>query len=279
MSSDQGQNEPRFEVNLEDNPPQDIYDHAPPVSDASRSRRRLLGVVVALAALTGFAGIAWYATNKGQQNSGAVVPVISADLQPVKVRPAEPGGLKVPNRGMKVFERMAPGAEPQKVERLLPPAEKPMARPKAETELSLPSGPLVPEAPAIKARPVVPVAPAEVAATKPPELIAPKATAKTVAKIVAPAKVTAPKQNLRGAWRVQLGAVRSESRAKAAVKQLVNANKDVLGNLKMEIVRADLGSRGVYFRMRAGPFADRTTASAACRKLAVRKLSCIAVKP
>jgi cell division septation protein DedD len=268
MSSDQGQNEPRFEVNLEDNPPQDIYDHAPPVSDASRSRRRLLGVVVALAALTGFAGIAWYATNKGQQNPGAVVPVISADVQPVKIRPAEPGGLKVPNRGMKVFELMTPAAEPQKIERLLPPSEKTMARPKAEPESSPPSGPLVPEAPAIKARPAEPKAP--------------KATAKTVVKEVAPAKVAAvaaPKQNLRGAWRVQLGAVRSESRAKAAVKRLVNANKDVLGKLKIEIVRADLGSRGVYFRMRAGPFTDQTMASAACRKLAARKLSCIAVKP
>jgi cell division septation protein DedD len=91
--------------------------------------------------------------------------------------------------------------------------------------------------------------------------------------------VTTPKQAITGAWRIQLGAIKSEPRAQAAAKRLMTANKDVLGTLKMEIVRADLGSRGVYFRMRAGPFADRTAASAACRKLAARKLSCIAVKP
>ncbi|MFT5538606.1 MAG: cell division septation protein DedD [Alphaproteobacteria bacterium] len=277
MSSDQGKNEPHFEVNLEDNTTRDIYDHAPPVSSASRSRRRLLGVGVALVALTGFAGIAWYATHKGQQNPGAVVPVISADTQPVKVRPAEPGGLKVPNRGMKVFERMTPGAEPQKIERLLPPAEKPMGLPKTESEPALPSGPLVPQAPTIQARPTVPAVPPAVVATKTSELKAPKATPKAAA--VTQTKAVALSKNVGGAWRVQLGAVRSEARAKTAVKRLVDANKDVLGSLKMEIVRADLGSRGVYFRMRAGPFADRTAASAACRKLAARKLSCIAVKP
>jgi len=49
--------------------------------------------------------------------------------------------------------------------------------------------------------------------------------------------------------------------------------------LKIGIVRADLGTRGVYFRLRAGPLKDRAAADALCRKLAGRKVGCIVVKP
>ena len=129
MPSDHGQYEPRLTApTFEDD---DDMDLDPRIRRPKPRRNRLLAAVVAVAALTGFAGIAWYATSKGRQNPGAVAPLITAERDPVKERPAEPGGMDVPNRNLQVFNRMNPDAQPQRVERLLPPSEVPMPRPPA----------------------------------------------------------------------------------------------------------------------------------------------------
>ncbi len=71
------------------------------------------------------------------------VPVIRAQTGPVKVRPENPGGLKVPDRDKLVYDRMqksAGGAEGQDggqdrgrgPERRLPPPEQPLPRPAAK---------------------------------------------------------------------------------------------------------------------------------------------------
>lgn len=274
MPSDPSQHEPRFEPHLAA-PRAEVYDR----SEALRPKRRgrWLAILAAFVALGAFAGVAWYATNKGQTNPGATVPVITAENTPVKERPAEPGGMEVPNRNIQVFDRITPDGQPQKVERLLPPAETPMARPAPEAKP--PAGPLVPDAPAIASRAAAP-APRPAAAedravaavpVTPPRMedSAPKAAAPK-AKAAASAA---------GAWRIQLGAARDEARAKASIAQMQKANGDLLKGLAPDIVRADLGAKGVFWRMRMGPLADQRAAADLCRKLAARKVGCIVVKP
>lgn len=292
MTSDQGQNGPRFEPRFDEDEERafDVDPYDRPAADPRRVfRRRVLGGVVALAALAGFGGIAWYATSQGHRDPGAVVPVITADKQPIKERPAEPGGLAVPNRDMQVFNQLNSSGQPQKVEQLLPPAEKPVARPQAEAEPAPPKGPAAPPAPAIQSRPegqaAVPAAPqapgtevAKVPVTPPtmPKEEAPKQ--ETKAAPAAPKPAAKQTASTGGSWRVQLGASKDQARAKAALARIVKANSDVLGSVPSEVVRADLGKKGVYFRMRAGAFADRAAADALCSKLKARKVGCIPVK-
>jgi TPR repeat protein len=83
----------------------------------------------------------------------------------------------------------------------------------------------------------------------------------------------------RDDFRVQLGAVRSKARAVKEAKRLISLHKRTLGRLTIVPVRADLGSRGVYYRLRVGPFPDRATADSLCRKLSARQQNCIVVKP
>lgn len=298
MPSDQGQNEPRFEPRISA-PATEVYDRADRQGPKPR-RARWLAVVVALTALGAFGGVAWYATSKGQKDPGATVPVITADRDPVKERPAEPGGMDVPNRNLQVFNRITPGTEPQKVERLLPPAETPVARPAAEATANPPSGPAVPDAPSIAARgdaakdaraPAAPTPEREVAAVpvavpKPPvEAAAQAARGETPAASQdasvqqAPVQQAPVQQAMTGAWRIQLGAVREEARAKSAVARIAKANADLFKGMSPEILRVDLGSKGIYYRMRMGPLADKAAADALCRQLAGRKVGCLVVKP
>ena len=68
------------------------------------------------------------------------VPLIKAATGPVKVRPENPGGLKVPNRDKLVYDRMQQGGtgEGRAPERLLPAAEEPLPKPKPMKDKPVP---------------------------------------------------------------------------------------------------------------------------------------------
>ena len=78
---------------------------------------------------------------------------------------------------------------------------------------------------------------------------------------------------------MQLAAVRDEGGAKKEWARVKKKNPRLLGNLTLDVVRADLGSRGIYFRLRAGPIADRASAKKLCQDLAKRKVGCLVIRP
>ncbi len=89
-----------------------------------------LGFVVG--AVTIVAGSVWFGFRHSAGISDeASLPLIKADPRPLKSRPAQPGGMEVPNQDKLVFDRLDPGAAPPMVERLLPPPEAPLPRPVA----------------------------------------------------------------------------------------------------------------------------------------------------
>ncbi|MDF1791638.1 MAG: SPOR domain-containing protein [Thalassobaculaceae bacterium] len=114
----------------------DAYDRPgppPELRDPPR-RSRALGAFLATFALAAFAGVVWYAYDRGlQAGSEATAPLIQADPSPIKVRPEQPGGLDVPNQDKLVYGALRPGQEDgATVERLLPPPEKPVEPPQPE---------------------------------------------------------------------------------------------------------------------------------------------------
>ncbi len=46
--------------------------------------------------------------------------------------------------------------------------------------------------------------------------------------------------------------MKSEAEAMAAWKKAQTTNKDLLANLSPDVQRADLGAKGIFFRLRAG---------------------------
>lgn len=91
---------------------------------------------------------------------------------------------------------------------------------------------------------------------------------------------TAPTTELQAAgapFRVQLVSMRSQSEAEQAWQTLRQRHADVLGSLDGNVVPADLGGRGIYYRLRAGPFADRDRANGVCQALSRQHVDCIVV--
>lgn len=223
-------------------------------------------------------------------------PMILAPKFDLKQKPTDPGGMKVPDRDKLVYDRMAgdqaTGGAGQ-VERLLPPPEAPIAPPKAKPQTLNPAA-AVPkvEAPVVAAEvkptppPVAPAAPEPEKTVVKAKPVAPPPAPKLVAKpapkpVAKPAPVVAAKATgIAGkGYMVQLSAVRNEANAKSEWARLVKKHKDVLGELQLVIQRADLGTKGIFYRVRGGWFANRAQAKAICDELAKRNVGCLIAKP
>jgi len=81
-----------------------------------------------------------------------------------------------------------------------------------------------------------------------------------------------------GNYRVQLAALKTEADANSAWKRLAAKYPDILGSLAPHLEKADLGTKGIYYRVQAGPFTDKNTARDICAKLKALGQQCL-VKP
>ena len=74
---------------------------------------------------------------------------------------------------------------------------------------------------------------------------------------------------------LHLASFRSKKSADRAWVQLRRAHRSILGQMKSEITRVNLGrKKGVYFRLIAGPFKTASAAAQACKRLKSRRQYC-----
>ncbi len=273
--------------------------------------RQMVMVVMAIAVLAGFSAVVIYSYDRGKSpDPGAEAPLITADNSPTRVRPKEPGGMKVPDRDKRVFSRINPNENPPRIEQLLPPPEIVMSRPPFDadnldekTRRALATEPaagpggvenLVPAPPVAKptagrgAGPKPKARPRVVGKTKTKPAPAAPAAAKpsvpdSVPRKAAPARQVASTGGGRG-WRVQIAASRSAKAARKSWQDIKRRHRDLFGALRLMLVKADLGkgtgkAKGVFYRMQVGPLAGPDAARKLCARVKQRKLGCFVVKP
>jgi hypothetical protein len=235
--------------------------------------RRLLATMLAVLVMLLFGGGLWFAYVHGTRHAGgdalnSDVPLIHADERPTKVKPERPGGMEIPDRDKLIYNPSR-----SVTEHLLPPPEKPMPRPAPPPPAPLPQ----PEASRPPAGSTSPpsVTPethqAAVQTAQPPQQpAAPPGKAPQVQP--GAAKPAAPKA---AGPRLQLGSVRSEEAARQEWERIKHKNADLLGSLSASPIRADLGDRGIYYRIQTGPVADPASAERICSELKQRNIGCI----
>ena len=284
-------------------------DDEPPRERASgkssgRSGARLFGAVFAFAAIVGFGSlIAYYLVQNRDGNlDPASIPVVRADPRPTKVRPDNPGGIDVPFQNTEIYDRLgqqsggAAGRTPANRttapgtgERLMPGPETPMARPQPPPA-PVAAIPVVPEivvpsdavviTPPVRAS-IPPAGAAALPQATSPAAPAPAASAPPAAARPAPAPVpqvaVAPAASGAGS-RIQLASVRDAADAQREWARVVRQYPDLLGSLTPQFVPADLGDRGIFVRVQAGPFASPEAARATCDALRARGAGCNVVR-
>jgi cell division septation protein DedD len=78
-----------------------------------------------------------------------------------------------------------------------------------------------------------------------------------------------------GPFVAQLAALRSEAGVEPAWERFAARAPDLFASAQLDVERADLGARGVYFRLRAGYFPDRAAAARFCERIREMGQDCI----
>ena len=126
--------------------------------------------------------------------------------------------------------------------------------------------------------PVPPPAPPVSAPSEPPPEVA-AVPVPPVTTAPAPSVAASPAPAAAGpAWRVQLASLTSEAAASKAWQQMQQANAALLGGLELKLQSVTL-AKGTYYRVQAGPLADRAAASSLCDSLKAQKQDCLVVAP
>lgn len=265
------------------------------------------GGVVAVLSLSG-----------GGVGVGGAPPVIEADGTPMKSRPADAGAEDAAPPDRLVYERLAGATRPSVERLLPPPEQplpRPIVAPDPPPPPPEPVRPVVaPLPPSVQpplvqppanmlappssppnqhAQPNHPPPQTQTAAAKPPAAPSPAApspamgTPPQTLKLpgqggATPPLVAAPPPPKTsgggGGWRIQLASVRSEAEAAAEWKRLSSRYAGALGGVGMQIVKADLGDKGVFYRVQGGGL-DEIGARSVCEQLKSQNVGCVVVKP
>lgn len=264
-----------------------------------RVRRALLIAVGVL--IVGFFIFAWQ-TDKFALTSSSVdsLPLVRADKTPIKIKPDDPGGIKVANMDKSIYSSIDENSDEEelpKVTRILPAPEEPVKR--AEIALK----PLKTEE--IKAQfdtegnkrdakrdnAQVETKTTDYAAINKeqksltledmigealkdiePEDIQPTPVPRRKS-IVVPEE-----NNTDNGPRLQLGAFRTHAEAEQQWKRISGLFSDSLADKKHYIEKADLGAKGVFYRLQVGSLNGSTQAREVCNELIEKKQGCFIVK-
>jgi hypothetical protein len=227
-------------------------------------RRLMPGVLLIVGVMAAFAGGLWFAYHAGERHAAntaasvapasapgtgsaapnAQVPLIRADTDPVKVKPDKVGGMNIPDRNDPIYS-MQQSASP--AEHILPPPEAPAPRP-----LTPPQVAAVPQTVA----PGIQPGPTPLPAPGPPPIAAARP---------APAGPS---------MKIQLASLRTPDEARDEWARVKRENADLLGKFTAVAVRADLGDRGIWYRVEVGPVGDHAAALKLCKALKERNLGC-----
>lgn len=224
-------------------PPSEDYERFD-VADDEDSRRGPMLLVVAVAVLFAFAAVIYTAYHQGIRSGGREeAPLIAAQKEPVKTRPKDqaPEQKRPANSA---YERLDNPGGKEDV-KTAPPPEQPIK----QTQTAMPKP-----------------------APKPVASPSPKRT-----PISAPKPAAQNGLNANGKYLVQLGAFRQESQAKDFWGRLSGRLPVVMDGAQMNVQRADLGAKGIYYRLRAAAFIDRPAAMKFCNQLKANGQDCIVV--
>ena len=245
-----------------------------------QSMSKLLKIIVGLAVVIVLTFITWAVWPDGNGQSDESVPIVRADTNDFKVEPEDRGGMTIPNKDSTIFEAMEPSpALEKKVESLLEDTEQPMKKEDIFVEGGMIENPIE-EVSNLPSETIKPNS-EPVVEEKPdptPVAVIEEKKADIISTLKKEAGTDKPKEKpvAKGNSYIQLASVKSDADAKAKWSQL-KSKYNSLKSLNLRINRADLGAKGIFYRVQAGPMA-LADATSTCSKIKSAGGDCLVVK-
>lgn len=263
---------------------QPIEETATEDEDTGSFAPRALMAGIAVSVLVLFGALVWFLYD--QADAGGAPVLVRAPEGPVKVEPADRGGMDVPHRDKLVFNRVS-GDRAAGDETLRPAAEEPLERPEVpalDSNMDL----------AGAAEPVV----GGVTEAVPQHPSADNGNTKDLPADALPAEnisvpaghdveTQAATQSGAGKkmsalpddqWAIQIAAFRQKRDAAQWMDDIIGRHRDIFGSLTSALVETQR-DMATYYRVRFGTFPNRAAALAMCDRVKKVDLSCIVVAP
>ncbi len=258
-------------------------------SELARSRNNFIGTFAGIA-LAGIVG--WFVLAPQYAETNKEIPTIRRPQTAIKVKPENPGGMEIPNQDKEVYNIVEKKEiDNTVVENLLPTPETPKL-PEIAPEVSdidVNAGNLnqiiseVADSKDTTTNEMLPAKPVGLLVenkkdtpvnTPPketPKVVAKPTAVKETAKVIAqPSQTATP--TITGKWQIQLLVSKNKTNVEKAWKDLSGKYAD-LQKMPHEIQTSDLGSQGMFYRLRAGSFASKEEAAKACASLKAKGLA------
>ncbi len=263
------------DVSLETASPDDEY-RGFDVGEDDSARGPLI-LALAVGVMLVFGAVIWNTYRAGVRDTDGGVPSVMADTTPYKRKPADPGGVTVPDTDKRFYDQID-ASERKPIETASLPTSPPTG------ELLLSGGPpadLRPQAPDLAEMPAAQNAVEPLVAESAPNAVTTVALspASPPEALVDAPQPSAPQFafSASGAYLVQVAAFRSEEAAEDSWRKAVAAQPGLYRGSAKHIQKADLGAKGVFYRLRIGAFEERSEAAAFCEALKASGSPCIVV--
>ena len=240
-------------------------------------------LVLALGVLLIFSGVVWNTYRQGVRPTEGGLPVIASDDAPYKRSPDKRGGVEVAGQDKAYYDSMDGLGDPA-VQRTA--ARNPIDI--RRTDPVLAGGPSQGSQP-VEEESLPPIEygeaedatgpvsePLQIASMQPiaeqplPEIV-------DVDEPVVPALPATSRFSASGQFQVQLAALRSREAAQNAWSRYQLTAPDLFYGANLDVQRADLGAKGVFYRLRIGSFADREAAKGFCADVKAAGKDCMVV--
>jgi cell division protein FtsN len=249
------------------------------VRDDETARGPLI-LALAVGVLLVFGAVVWNTYRQGVRSNGAGLPSVIADSQPYKRTPEDRGGLEVRDTDKRFYDQMDA-------------SERELAVAETDPTDMLQGGPPIELRPGLtdddegsdpeNGMPnSVADEVAELADLSKPDRGFDSAALEPIPAPRAPAPVprdVTPQFAFRegGQFLVQMAAFRSEDAAETEWRKSAAEHPQLFRGAGKHIQRADLGAKGVFYRLRVGGFAEKSEATAFCDALKATGDNCIVV--
>lgn len=226
-----------------------------------------LRYVVSLIVLICLVIALWYLLSPiGRSYNKADLALLRADETPYKVKAKDQGLPNIKHQDKLVYGRIRNDQNPPPVEHILPDPELPAVQMRENESTLKMVDQYNPKD--IEFEKVVGSDDALSSLVSIEDLIEENSSEKPVVK----------KKVAKGNVLIQLGSLKSLDLAEAEWKRVSQKHQDILNGFDSMIQKVDLGAdQGIYFRLRAGPFASDEEARKICATLKERKVECLVI--
>ena len=241
--------------------------------DSVKNKPKNLNIILLIsAAIICFVGLSWYAyVSSTRPKPIGSLEILRPDNEVKKVAPEDPGGMVIPGMNNSIYENISGvnSSDIDKKDNVLPPPEEPMVEKKNSDDNDIEQTNEVPK-PVISDKEFKEEI--KKSSNKQQEIVQ-KTDSNPVMEKNYSLNLSKPK-----GYYVQIGSFKKASEAEQTWKSIYKKHQKTLGKVGHYIEYKDLGEKGVFFRLQAGPLDTESLARMHCNKLKNCGLACFVTK-